>query len=193
MTASLRWTSADLLNLAGDGKLREIIDGEMFVSTQPHLNHQILSANFATEFNTWDPQRRHGVTAIAPGLVFADDDDVAPDVIWISNTLRAVAERGGKLDAAPEIVIEILSPGSTNVARDRETKLKLYSRRGAEEYWIADWPRHRVEVYRRNGPALVLAAVLGPGDTLTSPLLSRFTVPIDRLFLGIPIGADGGE
>jgi Uma2 family endonuclease len=193
MTTSLRWTSADLLNLAGDGKLREIIDGELFVSTQPHLYHQVLCPNFSTEFNNWDTAREFGITAVAPGLIFADDEDVAPDVIWISRARLAAVHSGGKLRAAPEIVIEVLSPGSTNVARDRDTKLKLYSRRGAEEYWIADWPRHRGEIYRRDGAALVLAAALGPGNTLTSPQLPGFAVPIDRLFLGIPFGTDGDE
>ena len=105
MTASLRWTSADLLNLPEDGKLREIIDGELYVSTQPHLNHQMLSGNFTTEFNNWDAPRRIGITAIAPGVIFADDDDVAPDVIWVSLDRLAAIQSGGKLHAAPEIVI----------------------------------------------------------------------------------------
>ncbi len=194
MTASLRWTSADLLNLADDDdKRREIIDGEMYVSTQPHFYHQVLSGNFATEFNAWDAPRHFGITAIAPGLVFADDDDVAPDVIWVSHERLASTHSGGKLHAAPEIVIEILSPGPRNIARDRDTKLKLYARRGADEYWIADWWQHRIEVYRRDGALLVLAAALGPGDTLTSPLLPGFVLPLDRLFIGIPFDTAGDE
>lgn len=193
MSAALRYTSAGLLNLAYDGKRREIIDGEMYVSTQLQLHHQILCGNFATEFNLWDPQRQQGVAAIAPGLVFADDDDVAPDIVWISRERLAAIQRGGKLIAAPEIVVEVLSPGLANVRRDRETKLKLYARRGADEYWIADWPRRQVEVYRRDGLTLALVATLGPGDTLTSPLLPGFAVPLDRLFLGIPAGSDGDE
>ena len=193
MTASLRWTSADLLNFPEDGKLREINDGALYVSTQPHLYHQVLSVNFGTEFNVWDTQRRFGLTAIAPGVIFADDDDVAPDVIWVSLDRLAAIQSGGKLHAAPEIVIEILSPGAKNIARDRDTKLKLYSRREVSEYWIADWPRNRLEVYGRDGVLLTLAEALGPGDTLTSPLLPGFAVPLDRLFLGIPFGGDGDE
>lgn len=36
----LRWTSADLEVLPDDGKRYEIIDGELYVSTQPHWQHQ---------------------------------------------------------------------------------------------------------------------------------------------------------
>ena len=193
MSASLRWTSSDLLNLPDDSKRREIIDGELYVSRQPHFYHQVLGGNFVTEFNAWDVPRRFGITAIAPGLVFADDDDVAPDVIWVSYERLAATHSGGKLHAAPEIVIEILSPGLKNISRDCDTKLKLYARRGADEYWIADWRLHRVEVYRRAGALLVRAGALGPGDTLTSPPLAGFALPLDRLFLGIPFGNDARD
>jgi hypothetical protein len=40
-------------------------------------------------------------------------------------------------------------PGAANETRGRETKLKLYTQRGVDEYWIVDWQRRRVEVYRR--------------------------------------------
>ena len=90
-------------------------------------------------------------------------------------------------------MIEILSPGPRNIARDRDTKLKLYARRGADEYWIADWWQHRIEVYRRDGALLALAAALGTGDTLTSPLLPGFVLPLDRLFIGIPFDTAGNE
>jgi len=47
------------------------------------------------------------------------------------------------------LVIEALSPGVVNETRDKEVKLKLYSRRGVIEYWILDWPKKLIEVYRR--------------------------------------------
>jgi Uma2 family endonuclease len=189
MSASLRWTSADLVNFPEDDKRREIIDGEMYVSTQPHWYHQVLCGRFNGRLDTWSLQTNRGEAAIAPGLVFDDDEDVAPDVVWISHERLARILVGGKLHGTPELVIEVLSPGSRNIARDRDTKLKLYARRGADEYWLADWPQHRVEVYRRAGDLLVLAAALGPGDTLTSPLLPGFVLPLDQLFAGIPFGA----
>jgi len=193
MSASLRWTSADLLNFPDDGKRREIIDGELYVSTQPHFYHQVLGGRFNTHLEFWNMETDAGFAASAPGLVFADDDDVVPDVIWVSHERLAATLYNGRLSAAPELVIEVLSPGNRNIARDRDTKLKLYARRGADEYWIADWRRHRVEVYRRDGALLVLADALGPGDTLTSPLLPGFALPLDRLFIGIPFGAAGDE
>jgi Uma2 family endonuclease len=74
-----------------------------------------------------------GMTNLASGLIFDDDEDVAPDVVWISyQRLMTALQADGKLHATPELVVEILSPGSANERRDREVKRKLYSRRGAD-------------------------------------------------------------
>jgi Uma2 family endonuclease len=79
----------------------------------------------------------------------------------------------------------VLSPGSTNKRRDREAKLKLYSRRGVLEYWIVDWLAHSVEIYRRQNTQLELFATLTKGDVLESPLLPGFSAQTDELFDGV--------
>ena len=85
------------------------------------------------------------MAAVAPRLIFAGDDEVAPDVVWASTArLAAILGAGGWLYAAPELVVEVLAPGPKNIQRDRQTKLKLYARRGVDEYWIVDWPRRMI-------------------------------------------------
>ncbi len=39
---TLRWTSQDLEVLPDNGKRYEVVDGELYVSKQPHLDHQIV-------------------------------------------------------------------------------------------------------------------------------------------------------
>jgi Uma2 family endonuclease len=80
------------------------------------------------------------------------------------------------------LVVEVLSPGGTNERRDREAKLKLYSRRGVLEYWIVDWRTQQIEVYRREQLALRLVATLYATDTLTSPFLPGFVCQVATLF-----------
>jgi Uma2 family endonuclease len=124
-----------------------------------------------------------GEANLAPGVIFAEDDDVAPDVVWISRTRQATAlGPDGHLHAAPELVIEVLSPGSTNERRDRGVKLKLYSRRGVLEYWLVNWQARQIEVYRREELTLRLVATLYATDTLTSPLLPDFACGVATLF-----------
>jgi Uma2 family endonuclease len=106
-----------------------------------------------------------------------------PDVAWLSDEQLVIAlGDDGKLHSAPDLIIEVLSPGPTNKRRDREAKLKLYSRRGVLEYWIVDWLTHSVEIYRRQNANLELFATLTKGDVLESPLLPGFSAQIDALF-----------
>jgi Uma2 family endonuclease len=183
MTAIQRWTSADLAALPDDGKRYEIIDGELFVSKQPHFYHQGVCGNIFRLLENWSHQSRLGRTIFAPGLVFADDDDVVPDVAWLSKERLAITlGDDGNLHSAPDLVIEVLSPGPTNKRRDRDVKLKLYSRRGVVEYWIVDWLAHSVEIYRRQRIQLELFATLTKGDVLESPLLPGFSVQTEAVF-----------
>lgn len=186
MTQSLRWTSADLELMPDDGKRYEIIDGELYVSKQPQWGHQLACGNVFVQLQRWSHQSGLGIANQAPGLVFAEDDDVAPDLVWISKA-RLVTALGpeGHLHAAPELVVEVLSPGPHNERRDRDAKLKLYSRRGVREYWIVDWRRRQIEVYRRDNATLHLAGTLLETDTLESPLLPGFACRVSELFVGL--------
>ena len=143
--------------------------------------------NLGFFLEAWSRETGLGEGNYAPGLIFAEDDDVAPDVVWTSfSRLKTVLEADGRLHAAPELVIEVLSPGPRNERRDREAKLKLYSRRGVSEYWIVDWIARRIEVYRREQAQLNLAVTLFEPDTLTSPLLPGFSCHLADLFKGTP-------
>ncbi len=183
MAVAERFTSADLALMPDDNKRYEIIEGELYVSRQPSSEHQYTCGRLFKVLDDWDTATGLGRTLIAPGLIFAEDDDVAPDVIWISRERYAKAvDDAGHLHLAPEIVIEVLSPGRVNEERDRQAKLKLYSRRGVHEYWIVSWIGQFIEVYRRDNAQLHLTATLYSDDVLETPLLSGFSCTVAQLF-----------
>jgi Uma2 family endonuclease len=181
----VRWTTADLEALPDplDDTRYEIIDGELYVAKQPSLEHQYACGELYAALRAWSEQTRLGLALFAPGLIFAEDDNVAPDVVWISRQrLRAALGTDGKLHEPPELVIEVLSPGASNARRDRDAKLKLYARRAVDEYWLVDWQGRRVELYRRDGLAFRLVATLAEDDRLQSPLLPGFAHVVGGLF-----------
>ena len=183
MVAAEKFTSVDLAYFPDDGKRYEIIDGELFVSKQPRSEHQYTCNRLGYVLEQWNESNDLGIVLPAPGLVFGEHDDVVPDVIWISHgRYEQVIDDAGHLSAAPELVIEVLSPGKANEYRDRQAKLDLYSRRGVEEYWIVSWIQRLVEVYRREGVVLQLITTLHETDTLESPLLPGFSCQVSRLF-----------
>ena len=183
MAVAERFTSADLALMPDDNKRYEIIEGELYVSKSPGFEHQYTCSRFCRFLDEWNDQSNLGVVLTAPGVVFAEDDDVVPDVVWISRErLNQVADEAGHLRAAPELVVEVLSPGKANEERDRQIKLKLYSRRGVLEYWIVSWSGQFIEVYRRDNAQLHLTATLYSKDVLESPLLPGFSCNLAQLF-----------
>jgi Uma2 family endonuclease len=182
--ASLRWTIHDLEAYdLQEGKRYEIIEGELFVSTQPHLEHQRICRRLTVELSNWADRDGGGEVFPAPGVIFDVENAVAPDLVWVSaERLPVIEGEDGKLHDAPDLAIEVLSPGTANTRRDRDAKLRLYSLRGVREYWIVDWPTKSVQVFRHKDGALKLAATLLADDELTSPLLSGFSLPVARLF-----------
>jgi len=183
MAVAERFTSADLALMPDDNKRYEIIEGELYASKSPGYEHQYTCGRFIQLLSTWNDEANLGVVLPTPGVVFAEDDDVVPDVVWISRArLNQVVDEAGHLRAAPELVIEVLSPGKANEERDRQIKLKLYSRRGVHEYWIVSWTGRFVEVYRRDNAQLHLTATLYANDVLESPLLPEFSCSVAQLF-----------
>lgn len=191
METTEKFTSADLVLMPDDGKRYEVIEGDLYVSKQPGFEHQYSCSRLVGLLADWSEENGTGVALIAPGLVFADDNDVAPDVVWVSHERLAVAlDHAGHFTRAPELVVEVLSPGKTNEQRDRVVKLKLYSRRGVSEYWIVDWVQRLVEVYRRERAALKHAGTLYADDALESPALPGFSCRVSKLFFPRPSTQD---
>ena len=179
----VRWTTADLELLPDNGDRYEIIDGELFMTLAPHWGHQKAIGNLYQELNTWSRSTGFGEAGINPGLIFTEADNVIPDLVWASNERLAILlDAAGHLTAAPELIVEVLSPGADNERRDRDLKLRLYSVRGVQEYCIVNWQLQQIEVYRREQASLRLIATLLSNDELTSPLLPGFSCFVSWIF-----------
>ncbi|MGG6264014.1 Uma2 family endonuclease [Leptolyngbya sp. AN03gr2] len=180
----IRWTTADLELLSNDEwKRYEIIDGELFVTRAPHIRHQSVIRNICNELQDWSDETGLGEAFPTPGVIFSEADSVIPDLVWVSvDRLNQIIDEAGHFTASPELIIEVLSPGTTNERRDREAKLKLYSSQGVEEYWIVSRELQQVEVYRRENVTLKRVATYKAQDEITSPLLPGFRALVQNFF-----------
>jgi len=180
----MKWTSADLELLPDNDYRYEIIDGELYMTRAPHWKHQTCITRIANALVSWSSQSQLGETIINPGIIFTDDNNVIPDLIWISHErLESCVDEAGHFTNAPELIVEVLSQKPNDVKRDKEIKLKLYSNRGVREYWIVDWQLKQVEVYRRDQGQLILIMTLMEEDFISSELLPDFSCQIMCFFL----------
>jgi Uma2 family endonuclease len=175
-------TVEDLDAMPEDGNRYEVIEGELFVSRAPGLPHQILSGNIFYQFRRYLDESPIGLVIATPGLVFGQYSGVIPDIVFFTHGRGEEIISGERLVAAPDIVIEILSPGRENVSRDRVAKRQLYAKHGVNEYWIVDSENRAVEIYRLTSEKLELATMLRDQDEITSPLLPGFTCPLANIF-----------
>jgi Uma2 family endonuclease len=143
-TTRITWKDAQLM--PEDGKRYEAIDGELYVTPAPVLRHQWISANLQAALRRLLMEPGHGWVFPAPvGVEFPETEEgVQPDIIFVSKGRSERLIKEG-IRGAPDLVVEILSPGTAE--RDRTVKLKLYRRQGVIQYWIVDPERNIVDVW----------------------------------------------
>jgi Uma2 family endonuclease len=179
MPVDTRLTYDDFCLLPEDGKRREIIEGELFVTPSPQAPHQRAVTRLTIRLGEFVETHHLGEVFVAPfDVVFSEFDVVEPDLLYISNA-RAGILTGKNVQGAPDLVVEVLSETTARV--DRSIKLKLYGRFGVQEYWLIDPQGPSAEIYRRGEEGLGLVAELSPMDALDSPLLPGFSLPLRKL------------
>ena len=129
-------TYEDYCDLPDDGRRYEILDGELGVTPSPTRSHQELAANLLIALKLFVAARGLGEVFIAPfDVILEKTSVVVPDLLFVSRErLEIVTEHG--VQGAPDLIVEILSPGTSR--RDRGDKAQLYARHGVRHYWLAD-------------------------------------------------------
>jgi len=105
--SSDRWTIRDLEYFpVEEGKRYEIVEGELLVTTQPHWRHQQTCGRIFAVLDNWAREHHNGEASQAPGLLFDDENAVAPDVVWVSgDRLPVVLGEDGKLHESPDLAV----------------------------------------------------------------------------------------
>ena len=177
-TATRLITAAELLAMPrGYGKRYELIRGELvekMPTGDPHADAVRWTAYALTQYevDTGYGQVRTG----EPGYRLESDPDTvrAPDVAWIAPG-RIPPGTQGYPNLAPDLVVEVLSPG-----QDLSDKARMWLSYGTREVWVTQ-PAAPVSVtrYRPGQPSVTLYEddILDGGD-----LLPGFSVPVWRLF-----------
>lgn len=175
-------TIEDLEALPDDGNRYELFEGELFVSRAPGISHQRVLGNIYAAIRAYLEQNPIGEIVITPGLIFNEFNSAIPDAVFFSNNRREAIISGERLVAAPDLVIEIVSPGRENARRDREVKRQVYGKHGVKEYWVVDPLNKSLEIYRLKRHNLALAETLTDEDDVTSPVLPGFRCKARQIF-----------
>ncbi|HKS23395.1 MAG TPA: Uma2 family endonuclease [Thermoanaerobaculia bacterium] len=181
-TVVKRWTYEDLLAMPEDNVIREILDGELFVSPSPFARHQRIVGRLFYEIEHYLRSNPIGEVFVAPfDVVFAIDNVCDPDVLFISDERSSIVTKK-HVHGAPDFVFEVLS--EFNRKNDEVRKLAIYERFDVTEYWIADPEANTIRVFRRDGKALPLVSELAAsaGDVAITTMFPGLTIDLAELF-----------
>ena len=124
-------TYEDYLQFPDDGRRHEIIDGNHYVSGAPFVPHQRILKKLLIQLCRRIDDTGLGEVLPAPvATVLSDTDVVEPDLVVVLEPNASVITRE-RIDGAPDLVVEILSPSTAH--RDRGLKLDLYQKSGVAE------------------------------------------------------------
>jgi Uma2 family endonuclease len=175
----IRMRAEEFLALPETNLPTELIDGAVIMSPTPKDLHQGISLRL---LQVLLQHIAGGTLRYAPADVHLDDLNVVqPDLFWVSGPeSRCTLGKDGYWHGAPDLVIEILSPGTAR--RDRREKFSLYEQHGVREYWLVDPDAQYVEVWGRVGEGFERLGVFGPEESFESAVLGGKRLELKGVF-----------
>ncbi|PIU55300.1 MAG: restriction endonuclease, partial [Chloroflexi bacterium CG07_land_8_20_14_0_80_51_10] len=106
-----------------------------------------------------------------------EENVVQPDIFFISKEREHIIGEKN-IQGTPDLIIEILSPGTEEL--DRKLKVRLYEGFGVREYWLVDPERKEVEVLMLTPEGYSSFGIFG--ESLSSPLLQGLVMNLSEVF-----------
>ncbi len=164
------------------GDRHEIISGELVVTPSPAPMHQIVSRALFRLLDRHVSAGELGEVLYAPvDIRLTPENVLIPDIIFIARG-RLHVIGSNTIDAPPDLIVEILSPGTRR--RDLTTKRDLYARFGVQEYWIVDPDARTVTVLALTGDRYEQVPLTDEG-IIQSRILAGLALAPAAIFVGI--------
>jgi Uma2 family endonuclease len=173
------YREADYLRLPDQPRC-ELLYGRLPVTPAPTVRHQFVAFAVARLLHEFASQRG-GYAVISPvDVVLAEHSIVQPDVIYVSPDRAGVVRE--RIEGAPDLVVEILSPGTAR--RDLGEKLRLYAESGVTEYWIVDPALETFEFLESSTDGFRLR--LPDGAVYRSAVITGLELDLEAFWRAIP-------
>ena len=180
-TAPQRITAEDLERMPPDQSHVELVRGEILMMTPSGFEHGKVAARIAAPLGEFVRRNKLGEVCVAEvGFVLSRNPDTvrAPVGAFVSNErVAAQAHQVGFFEGAPDLAIEVVSPGDSD--QDVHQKVLDYLAAGTRLVWVVR-PRSRTVTAHRS---LTEARVLTDADALDGhDVLPGFQLQMLQIF-----------
>ena len=178
----INWATFREMEIADDDLLiYELFDGEIMERSTPSLIHQAVCRELLTELDTFIEENKLGEIFSAPVDLNLDEHNAfQPDLAFISKERSFLIEDDDYIKGAPDLVVEIISPGT--VKKDRVIKKNLCERFAIREYWLVDPLNKGIEIYIMQEDKYVLHDLQEISGKISSTVLAGFELELGHIF-----------
>ncbi len=174
------WTDEEFMALP-DGRRYEILNGELIDMGNSGAKHGYVCSLLVMALMSYILPKKLGVVLdSSTAFKMKSGNKRSPDVSFFAKErLHGLEELpSGLLEGAPDLTIEVLSPGNT--IEEIDSKLVEYFENGARLVWVISPNQHYVLVYRSaQEPDRLLKSI----DSLDGEdVIPGFTFPVANLF-----------
>lgn len=162
----------------------EILKGKIFkMSPAPDISHQKISGNLYGEMCHYFKGKSCKLFAAPFDVVLKnkkgiEDSVVQPDICVVCDPKKL--ENDKHCLGAPDLIIEILSPGNTK--KEMRDKYELYEEAGVYEYWVVrPIDKEITQFVLENGKYRALPPII-EGDMVSSAKFPELTVATEDIF-----------
>ena len=180
------YTYADYLKWTFEDRL-ELIKGKIFKMTPaPNSIHQIISGGVFSEIYNHLKGKKCKVFSAPFDVRLSRSSVNDKEIINVIQPDICVVCDLSKIDykgciGAPDIVVEILSPG--NNKKELQNKYEVYEESGVLEYWIIHPQEKTFLKYTLTDDEFQPSKLITLGDEVTTPILPGFKLSLDELFV----------
>jgi Uma2 family endonuclease len=181
-----KYSYADYLSWQMD-EMVEIIKGKVFKSAAaaPRRIHQKVSLIISNKiFNFLENKSCEVYTApfdVRLPIKSKKNEDiftvVQPDICVVCD--QSKLDEAGCI-GAPDLIIEILSPGSNR--KELKYKYEVYEESGVKEYWVIHPNEQTLLVYTLSSRKYVPSRLFSPGDIVNSACIEGFSLDLEEVF-----------
>lgn len=183
-----RYTYADYLTWETE-EMVELIKGKVFKrdAAAPRMSHQKVSVNLTSAFHGFLKGKRCQVFHAPFDVRLPVKSKRNQDIDTVVQPDLCVVCDPAKLDdagciGAPDLVIEILSPG--NNKRELKNKFEVYEESGVKEYWVIHPNEQTLLIYSLIEGKYQSSRLFVSGDIVESACIEGFKLNLEEIFEG---------